>query len=281
MLAFKMDKSTFGNLPLTEDEIRLRAPSVFAESAHESRSEKFRAIPSISALRALKREGFSVFSARQSWSRDTSKRPFAKHMIRLRREDGRQRRVGDSIFEVVLRNGNDGSSSWDLVPGLFRIRCLNGLVSQIGDFGTYRVRHSGDVTTKVVDGTYAILERSEAVLSAVESWGRIYPKVDLQMELARRALAIRYPDPDSLSANGIKPEALLSLRRFEDGDSDLWTIWNRVQENVIKGGLFGRATLPDGRARRFTTRPVRGIDADHRINNELWSLGQEIANAAS
>ena len=43
---------------LTEDEMRRIAPSIFATSAHESRSERFQPIPTIEVLRGLGKEGF-------------------------------------------------------------------------------------------------------------------------------------------------------------------------------------------------------------------------------
>jgi hypothetical protein len=43
---------------MTEDEMRKVAPSIFAQAAHESRSERFKPIPTIEILRALTKEGF-------------------------------------------------------------------------------------------------------------------------------------------------------------------------------------------------------------------------------
>ena len=43
---------------MTETELRRAAPSIFAMSAHESRSERFIPIPTIEILRGLIAEGF-------------------------------------------------------------------------------------------------------------------------------------------------------------------------------------------------------------------------------
>jgi hypothetical protein len=51
---------------------------------------------------------------------------------------------------------------------------------------------------------------------------------------------------------------------------------NVVQENVIKGGLS--AMRRDGReTRRVTTREVRGIDQDVKLNRALWQLAERMA----
>ena len=65
---------------------------------------------------------------------------------------------------------------------------------------------------------------------------------------------------------------LLRARRSEDRSSDLWTTFNRVQENTIKGGLSGR----NKQGRRTTTRAVNGIDQDVKLNRALWVLAQAL-----
>jgi hypothetical protein len=78
---------TFGpcsNSALTETEMRRIAPSIFAVTAHESRSERFQPIPTIDVLRGLIWEGFMPVGAKQSCSRSEGKADFTKHLIRLR-----------------------------------------------------------------------------------------------------------------------------------------------------------------------------------------------------
>ncbi|MNY69161.1 hypothetical protein D3C86_2070570 [compost metagenome] len=57
-------------------------------------------------------------------------------------------------------------------------------------------------------------------------------------------------------------------RRTDDDRRDLWAVFNRTQENLIKGGL--RARVANGR--RQSTRPVQGIDQNLRLNRALWLL---------
>jgi hypothetical protein len=101
---------------LTDDELRAAAPSIFATTAHESRSERFRPIPTIDVLTALRGEGFAPVGAMQSVARDPGKAAYTKHLIRLRRlDDGAKYQVGDSVVEVLLRNANDGTAAYELL----------------------------------------------------------------------------------------------------------------------------------------------------------------------
>ncbi len=52
--------------PLTNDEIARVAPSIFAEEAHDSRSERYLYIPTVKVLDALRTEGFQPFMACQT-----------------------------------------------------------------------------------------------------------------------------------------------------------------------------------------------------------------------
>jgi hypothetical protein len=71
---------------------------------------------------------------------------------------------------------------------------------------------------------------------------------------ARAALALKYDDPDKPAP--ITESQILMPRRFDDRRPDLWSVFNRTQENLTQGGLHGRSA----NGRRQQTRPVQGID---------------------
>jgi hypothetical protein len=75
-----------GDEPLSEDQMRRTAPSIFAEGKHASRSERYTYIPTIDVLRGLRREGFEPFMVAQGQSRVEGKTEYTKHMIRIYRQ---------------------------------------------------------------------------------------------------------------------------------------------------------------------------------------------------
>lgn len=263
---------------LAEDQLRKLAPSIFATSAHESRSERFKPIPTIEILRGLEKEGFVAVGAKQSSSRIEGKADFTKHLIRLRRiDDGKVYNVGDTVCEILLKNANDGTSAYELMAGLFRVRCLNSLVTQTGTIEEIKVRHSGDVQAKVIDGTYSVLKAAEDALVAPQDWSSMRLSREEKQILAQGAHMLRFGDAEGETKTPIKPDQLLTHRRCGDLGDDLWTTWNVVQENSIKGGIraLGRDDL--GRRRRVTSRAVTGIDQDIKLNKALWLIGAEMA----
>lgn len=263
---------------LTEDELHKLAPSIFAKTAHESRSERFQPIPTIEILRGLTKEGFVPVGAKQSSSRTAGKADYTKHLIRLRRiDDGKSYNVGDTVCEILLKNANDGTSAYELMAGLFRVRCLNSLVTQTGTIEEIKVRHSGDVQAKVIDGTYTVLKAAENALVAPQDWSSMRLNREERQILAEGAHLLRFGDVEGEAKTPIQPEQLLRQRRTDDVSDDLWTTWNVVQENAIKGGIraVGRDDL--GRRRRITSRAVTGIDQDIKLNKALWLLGAKMA----
>ncbi|MDH7793916.1 hypothetical protein QBD00_004853 [Ochrobactrum sp. AN78] len=176
-----------------------------------------------------------------------------------------------------MKNANDGTSAYELMAGMFRIRCMNSLVAQTGTIDAIKVRHSGDVADKVIEGTYRVLEEAERTLSAPQDWSKINLNHDEKDAFAQAAHIVRFADHNGNTNTPIKPEQLLVPRRSDDRDNDLWTVFNTVQENVIKGGLRGVSRDEFGRPRRTRSRPVYGIDQDIRLNKALWIIGEKIA----
>jgi hypothetical protein len=71
------------------------------------------------------------------------------------------------------------------------------------------------------------------------------------------------------------PAQLLTIRRPQDVADDLYTVLNRAQENLLRGGLSRRA--PSGRLTR--TRRVTSIRKDVTLNSRLWDLATEVLAA--
>jgi len=98
--------------PLTNDEIAEVAPSIFALSAHESRSERYSYIPTSDVLDGLRKEGFQPFMVCQTRVRNDEKRAHTKHLVRLRHAD---QITGREANEIILLNSHDGSSSYQMI----------------------------------------------------------------------------------------------------------------------------------------------------------------------
>lgn len=85
---------------------------------------------------------------------------------------------------------------------------------------------------------------------------------------ATSALQIRWGDDRPAHAGN-----MLLASRWQDQKNDLWTVYNRVQENMMKGGVAGRSAT----GRRTTTRAVGGVSENVKLNKALWTLADTMA----
>jgi hypothetical protein len=179
---------------------------------------------------------------------------------------------------MLLKNANDGTSIYDLFAGLFRIRCLNSLVALQESISNVKVRHTGkDVVNNVIEGTFTVIEDAKLALAAPQDWSQIKLDRDERLAMAEAARVLRFADNEGNVNTPIEATQLLATRRRDDEQNDLWTNFNVVQENVIRGGLHGVAINANNQRRRMSTRAVNGIDQDVKLNRALWTLANRMA----
>jgi hypothetical protein len=264
--------SRSGSIPF--DQLRQIAPSVFAEQAHGSRSDKYSYIPTSQILTGLAREGFRPYSVMQGGSRDEDKRGFTKHLIRLR-HDSQPLEVGGTHNEIVLLNSHDGTSSYRLMAGVFRLICGNGMVVAQNLIDDIRIPHKGNIEGQVIEGCISILDRLPEVSESIREMDALRLTPGEQQAFARAALVARYDDPEKPAP--VKAEQILTLRRHEDAAPTMWNTLNAVQENLVRGGLGYVQRNENGRlVARRRTREIGGIDQNTNINRALWALAEEM-----
>ncbi len=260
-------------VPLTLEQIQRAAPSAFATEAYEGMSARYTYIPTSDVIRGMMDSGFQPFQASQSRTRIEGKREHTKHMIRFRAQNAAMV-VGDSFPEVVLVNSHDGSSAYKLMAGIFRLVCSNGLIVADSMIGSVNVRHTGNVIAEVATGSIELVDHMPVAIDAIERWKQIQLTANDQSALAEAAHIVRFADSEGHVDTPIRPDQLLRVRRWDDKANDLWSTFNRIQENTTKGGLHA---YKPGATRRTGTRAVNGIDQDVRLNRALWTLAEKMA----
>ncbi|EBE4781983.1 DUF945 domain-containing protein [Salmonella enterica] len=255
--------------PLTHEELMQYTPSVFGEEKHASRSERYAYIPTITLLENLQREGFEPFFACQSRVRDPGRQNYTKHMLRLRRAG---QITSQQVPEIIILNSHGGESSFQLLPGIWRQVCANGLVCG-QSFGEIRVPHRGDIAEKVIEGAYKVLGVFDRVEEKRETMQSLLLPPPAQQAFARAALTYRFGEEHQ----PVTASQILTPRRYEDRQDDLWSVFNRCQEHLSKGGLTGRTA----QGKRTHTRAVNSIDGDVRLNRALWVMAEQMQQALS
>ncbi len=259
---------------LTRDQLRSATPSVFASTPYEGMSPRYRMVPTIEVVDILRERGFQPVKAVQSRSRIEGKQAYTRHMIRFRHADYlTPQTVGTELPELVLSNSHDGTAAYRFASGIFRLVCSNGLVVASSDFGSISVKHSGgsDFHDRIIDATFRIVEDTPKVLEQIETWKQLALPAPVQHAYAEAAHVL-------LDTPHVTPEQLLAPRRTEDqpgpdGSRSLWGTFNTVQESMLKGGIQGKTNT----GRRTTTRPVKAVERDLKLNKALWTLAAKLA----
>ncbi|HDX6754006.1 TPA: DUF932 domain-containing protein [Escherichia coli] len=195
-------------------------------------------------------------------TRDPGRRGYTKHMLRLRQAGEIN---GEHVPEIILLNSHDGTSSYQMLPGYFRFVCQNGCVCG-QSLGEVRVPHRGNVVEKVIEGAYEVVgvfDRIEEKRDAMQSLDLPPPA---RQALAQAALTYRYGDEHQ----PVTTADILTPRRREDYGKDLWSAYQTIQENMLKGGISGRSA----KGKRIHTRAIHSIDTDIKLNRALWVMAE-------
>lgn len=241
------------------------APSVYADAPHGSRSDRYAYIPTIQLIEGLADHGWYPTQASEQRARNMDRKGFTKHLVRLQNDT--LPKVADTAPQILLLNSHDGTSTYQMRAGFYRFVCSNGLIVGEDLLPTLRVRHSGDAVREVIEGSYRIINEVPALVHSIEDMSGIQLASGERSAFARAALSLRFD-----GSAPITEDQALRPRRHEDEKPDLWSTFNVLEENLIKGGMRGR----DANNNRRRVRGVNGIDGNVALNQALWTLAEEM-----
>lgn len=263
--------SNFKADALEEDTLRLKAPSIFAPGPMVGLSKRYTFVPTARIVSGLREQDWIPVSVEEQRSRVESRRGFQKHLIRFRRAE-QMRALDEWNVELVLINSHDAGCAYQLHAGLYRRICSNGLVCSDSGFEAIRFRHAGLEAQEVVQASFRLIECMPRLSGMVQRFRDRALEAETARRFAVQALRLRYP---SLAEAPVEPATLLQARRPEDEGPDLWHTLNRVQENLIRGGVSDHRR--DRRGHLRSVRTLRGLDSKVSLNKALWDLAERVA----
>lgn len=265
---------------LNIDQVRRLAPAAFSISPDSSLSGSYAHVTTASVLDALQQDGWQVTAARQGRSRTENGLYHTKHQINLWHPELPQHAEG--LPQMYISNSSNGSAALRTIGGFLRSACTNQLYAGIRCVGGVFHHRGTGLEDRVVAGARDLRGNFDKIISKVDLWRAIELSPEQQVEFARAAIAARWPVTQPVFANMFGRRSVLEVRRQEDAKNDLWTVYNRCQEAVIRGGFDARFRVVDenGNEAGLTNRRVRrvtGIAATERINTQLWELAEQVS----
>ncbi|MCH1582189.1 MAG: DUF945 domain-containing protein [Flavobacteriales bacterium] len=259
---------------LTKDEINSRTPSAFATEPHPFMSERYIMVPTEQLIDQLHDAGWGVVEAKQprtyGGKRSASNK---KHMLEFESYDRSilmdDPRTGDKVHpRALLTNSSDGTSRLTMAAGLFAMVCSNGLVVQTVDLGSFSHKHIGLTMEGVQEALGNLTDSLPRITNSMQSMSETILDKDQQLLLADQAREARWGKESTVDSR-----LLLDAHRTADIGNDLWRVFNRVQENTIRGGFKG-----EGQKR--PARELTNLDALNRVNLALWNSAEAMLAAA-
>ena len=169
------------------------------------------------------------------------RRAHAKHMLAFSQHNGIQPLEGRP--ELILYNSHDGTSALKLFAGFFRFICSNGIVA--GEGFKSRMLHNTSTVRNfetLITSTAARLDDLQSNIDNMRSKTMSEPDA---LEFIRHGATFRWAE-DRITDNTIAD--IYQPRRDGDTSTDVWSIYNRLQESMIRGGV--RVGPEDRKARR-------------------------------
>jgi len=267
------------NSALSIEAIQQRAPAAFSTTKADRLTDRYISLNTSDVLPIMADYGYLPTQAAQKRSR-TASPMHAAHMLAFSKTTDIAE-TGDIRPEIILYNSHDGTGSVKLFAGAFRFICSNGIVA--GDGFQSRIYHS-----KALNGFEEMLRNTVATLP--DLMGRIEKMRGVSLspgqvhDMAIAGVATRWDDytgqPKGAYAVAQTVKDVMNVRRYGDEGYDAWTVFNRIQEGVIRGYAMIRSiteTHPEGVMRK--ARPVNSIKEAVRINTELWNIADEMVTA--
>ncbi|HRZ57255.1 MAG TPA: DUF932 domain-containing protein [Candidatus Paceibacterota bacterium] len=262
--------SNFKATALDEESLRRQAPSIFATGPMSGVSHRYAFVPTIRIMSGLRGMDWVPVAVEEQRIRNEARRGFQKHLVRFRRAE-QMETLDEWNVELVLVNSHDAGCAYQLHAGIYRRICSNGLV--IGETGweAIRFRHAGLEPEKVVQASNRLIEFMPRVGELVNRFQDRMLDEGESRRFAQAATRLRFP---VLEDAPVEAETLLKAQRPEDEGRDVWSTFNRVQANLVRGGVSDFHRDRHGRLR--VVRPLRGIDSKVTLNRALWGLAERL-----
>lgn len=255
---------------LTKKEIQAVAPAAFELGRDEKRtSEKYQTLHTSEVIKFMGNEGYKVTGAQQMYAFKKDNR-FTRHLILFTHEEflGEDGGNLDVVPRVLMFNSHNGTTALKLQTGFYRFVCANGLI--VGDTTSLvKLRHSANGLDLLNDQLQHSAQVARNSGNLIEKWKNKTLSPGAMETFAQEAVKLRTRSESSV----YDAASVLEPRREEDDKNDLWTVFNRVQENLMQGKIRGEKES----GRLVTLRPLTNIRRSTEFNQALWSLAEKVA----
>jgi len=232
-------------------------------------SDKYVVLNTEELLNPLLDDGWHIHQLRETHKRNEQEQRFAAHTVTLRNDglDAFPDPKGTGIMpEVVIMNGHEGLMSLKILAGWFRFVCSNGMIVGTSVNNT-RVVHKNVTQEDVQREVIRIVEDFPRTAERIGDWSDLQLSPDMIHQFGRQAAEVRWGKDDD-KINDYACDVTGIVRRADDFGNDLWTVFNRSQEQLLRGFASSKG--------KRSVRAINSMAKQSQVNIDLWNLADEL-----
>jgi hypothetical protein len=277
----------FNNKFAASDLERSQTSPVEQVQPHSALKPTYGFVSTREVIGAFEARGWNVSSQAFGKVKRQDKQGYQKHLIRLDNFNlptiSGLSKDNESRVQLCLVNSHDGTAALRMFLGVLRIACLNGIIagSALADF---RAVHSGSITSKIDTGIDFLTDNVGALITQVQQLQALKFSEAGQADFVRTLIDARLASVKNVQQ--VAYTDALRARRFADKGQDAYTIFNRVQEAVIRGGVRytylqdikdASGAVIRQQLQSSTTRAISSVPTQLRLNRLAYDKALEIA----
>jgi hypothetical protein len=210
---------------------------VQATQAHAAVSDKYQFVNSEQILAIFAQAGWTPVSQTAIVPRKESRQGFQKHMVRLEHPDYQTMPGLEGVHttrpQLLMINSHDRASSLRLMWGMFRMACLNGIVTG-ESVNEVKLTHNTKMAERLPAALQQLLNAFPTMMQQAEQLARTQLTDAAVQQLIKTVYDARLEGSEKIVSVDYR---LPYVRRSADTGNDAFTIFNRVQEAAIRGGI--------------------------------------------
>lgn len=260
------------------------------DQKHESKSNKFVTIQPKHIAEILSSHGLDLVHLRSGIAKNPDRAAHQTTIARYR--SSQEMKIGGLNLDIVFKIPHLYGSI-EAFLGTYRRVCSNGMV--VGDkfMNIPRIRHSGNAISQIESIIPLLVAKHDQLCELITAMSA--QQVD-PVRLAAFLKEVARLRLDTLGENSkvisVKYNDLAVVRRTEDTGTDVFSILNVVQENIMRHGMSyqieSKNKNGDVSVRSMTTRPMIKTRRENEIetirsvnmNASIWDAAQNILMAA-
>jgi hypothetical protein len=210
-------------------------------------------IETLDAIKMLQNEGWQLKGVAEQRGKN---RKISSHYAQLHHPDFavlNKHGKTEALASITLSNSCTGIQPLNMDLGAFRLVCSNGAV-RFDRAAESNIKHT-EINYRDLPQIIAKMNNKAIILAEeISNMKRKQLSVDDMKKFAFEAARLRFDDTIEMNV-----EDLLRINRIEDEGNDVWTVFNRIQENL--------------------TADVKNLNADILLNQQLFALADQYAIA--